>query len=856
MKKIISYILIITSLLFLQAQISSNVLALTVDNKNILYFNSYHSGYKWSDDIYNGIKSGLELEENNINLEVEYMDTQRNTSNEYIEALVEMYIYKYSNSSYDIIISSDDAAFNFLIEYGNQIFSDTPVVFCGINYYEDDMLDQNNNYTGVVEGYDIESTVNISLKLHPGVNKVYYITGESLTSKSILKEHEKVVSQFTDIEFVRIEGDNLYEIKTKIEELDENAIILYYIYFLDKDNNHYSYNEAIQEIEQISSLPIYGVWDFNLGYGINGGKLVSGYTQGKTAADMTLQIINGQNPNDISVIVADKTDYKFDNDMLIKFNIKLESLPLGSSIINLNNTSKKQVLILNSYSKGMKWTDDIEAGLKSVFTDKQDDIDFAYEFMNVKRNNDPLYIQNIYDFLIENINFNKYDAIVTTDDDASKFMSQYHNVLCADVPVFFCGVSNLDNVSNVNKETFSGIEETYDIQSTIDVAIKINNQINKIIVINDSSLTGLSNKINLENIIPLYSDQITFEFWEDVNMVDIQKDVKNLTKNTIILLMTFNKDKSFNSYTYDESISLISEDSAVPIYGVWDFYLGNGLLGGKLTNGFNQGEAAGQLLYNTLYDKDIPIASTKNTNLYMFDYQELEKFGISTSQLPQNSIIINEPDSLIDIYYKNRDMIRAFMLLITIILSLMIIVILLFKNNKIKKINIENEKQLASTDELTGIFNRRAGLDFLDKTIAKNPSENAILTICFIDIDNLKIVNDRNGHIEGDELIKIVTAIISSNIRKEDTFCRFGGDEFLIIFPATEKGTAESILDRIKNDLELFNNTKNKDYIITISGGFAEYNQNNTKTADELINEADKEMYKNKSIFKSSNNYI
>lgn len=167
---------------------------------------------------------------------------------------------------------------------------------------------------------------------------------------------------------------------------------------------------------------------------------------------------------------------------------------------------------------------------------------------------------------------------------------------------------------------------------------------------------------------------------------------------------------------------------------------------------------------------------------------------------------------------------------------------------------MENELEYYSKyDGLTGVFNRRAGMKNLREEIQKLKAEKSNLTICFIDIDGLKKVNDSLGHRYGDELITNTIKLIKSRIRKEDIICRMGGDEFLLIFPNFTEKEALEILQEVEDSISEFNLKKNKRYRISFSYGFAEYYWNDDMSIDELIGIADSKMYKIKNIKKHSN---
>lgn len=155
-------------------------------------------------------------------------------------------------------------------------------------------------------------------------------------------------------------------------------------------------------------------------------------------------------------------------------------------------------------------------------------------------------------------------------------------------------------------------------------------------------------------------------------------------------------------------------------------------------------------------------------------------------------------------------------------------------------------EKIAAFDHLTGVYNRGTGLAILEEKIRTADRENNLLTICFVDIDNLKQLNDNYGHLQGDNCIKSVINAIKSSIRQVDTICRLGGDEFLIIFPDCSQSDAKQILNRIETILE-HSQGKTKDYPkVTISYGLAEYNPLRGLSAEELIEYADTQMYTKK----------
>ncbi|BDU50811.1 sensor domain-containing diguanylate cyclase [Haliovirga abyssi] len=162
------------------------------------------------------------------------------------------------------------------------------------------------------------------------------------------------------------------------------------------------------------------------------------------------------------------------------------------------------------------------------------------------------------------------------------------------------------------------------------------------------------------------------------------------------------------------------------------------------------------------------------------------------------------------------------------------------------------EKQLeifANYDSLTGLFNRRIGLDILNQKMKEANRYKNDLSICFVDVNRLKYVNDNFGHSNGDILIQTVAEAIISVKRDSDILCRIGGDEFLIIFDKCNVKQAEFIWDRIKEKFEEY--SKDLKFEVTASHGIVEYEENTV--IDDFVKKADEKMYVEKEKNKLKN---
>ena len=147
-------------------------------------------------------------------------------------------------------------------------------------------------------------------------------------------------------------------------------------------------------------------------------------------------------------------------------------------------------------------------------------------------------------------------------------------------------------------------------------------------------------------------------------------------------------------------------------------------------------------------------------------------------------------------------------------------------------------------EERTGFLGPKFGEDFLAKEIEVCTRYKKNFSVGLLDIDFLKYINDHYGHVAGTKAIMTVAAAIKKCLRAADVVSRYGGDEFLIIFTDTAKEKAEIVMPRIKAEID--RRSEKNEFKIGVSYGLAEFDFTKKLTATELIEQADKELYRAK----------
>lgn len=322
--KIIKAFLCLISIHFASAYAQNHV--------DVLYINSYHNGYFWSDGIQEGITATLG-EKENIRLHIEYLDTKRRPEVMEEPLFADILERKYKDTPVKVIIVSDDNALIFIKRIRDEIFPEVPVVFCGTNNLDITSLKDFDKVTGVNESADMKETVELMLKLHPGTERILAITDCSETGAPLSAQIRRLASEMEKkVEIIPVDSVSFPELLSTLDSARQGTLVLYTFFFLDTEGRTFDYNEATYHIVKHSKVPIYST--FNVNPGIVGGKITSAFLQGETAARMALRIIGGEKPSDIPIQMHSPNKFIFDYPALLQFGIPLRLLPKENELLN------------------------------------------------------------------------------------------------------------------------------------------------------------------------------------------------------------------------------------------------------------------------------------------------------------------------------------------------------------------------------------------------------------------------------------------------------------------------------------------------------------------------------------------
>ncbi len=153
---------------------------------------------------------------------------------------------------------------------------------------------------------------------------------------------------------------------------------------------------------------------------------------------------------------------------------------------------------------------------------------------------------------------------------------------------------------------------------------------------------------------------------------------------------------------------------------------------------------------------------------------------------------------------------------------------------------------LSLKDDLTGLYNRRGFFTIGTERFKLADRERTKMFLLFMDLDDLKKINDTHGHHKGDQALVEIAGILKKTFRHSDVKGRMGGDEFALFPIGTDRNGMEKAISRLKKNIEDFNRKKGAPFHLSVSMGVSHYDPEHPSTIDELLVRADKIMYEEK----------
>ncbi len=304
--------------------------------QKVLILNSYHSGYRGSDDIAKGFRETLLKSLPQTEIQMEYLDSKNYSGSAFDAKIIDLLRFKYERRHFDLILSTDDYAFDVLEKHRESIFGATPVVFCGTNSFDPSRLKGKRDIIGIDERPSFKDTLDLIFRLHPKTKEVIAISDKSVTGRLNEEEFREAAAKLSDkARYTYLAGLHMDELIARVKKVEPDSVMVYFASFVEDSNGErLSSNDALRRVSDASPVPIYGGWEFSLGNGIVGGRLINLREHGAAAAVMAVSILKGTAVATTPSIAPSPNKYMFDYKEMKRFRIPESRLPKGSTLIN------------------------------------------------------------------------------------------------------------------------------------------------------------------------------------------------------------------------------------------------------------------------------------------------------------------------------------------------------------------------------------------------------------------------------------------------------------------------------------------------------------------------------------------
>jgi len=303
------------------------------DGKAVLVLNSYHWGFAWTNAQVDGIKAVLKESHLHPEIFLEHLDILRLPAPYDDRGFADYLGRRYRSQRFDLVITTDDAALSFAVSHHASLFPGTSVVFSDAAAFDASRIAPGIPITGVMERVDIPSTVQAAQRMRPRAAQVMVYANRADSGSGLDHARDALSALKTDIP-VRINHDlKLEEIIASAAALSPEDIVFVLASAHDAAGKWYSPAEVIERVGAASPAPLFDITSHRVQSGLTlGGKVEDGTEVGRSAAQMAVRILNGEDARRIPVQEAPVT-HIYNYGRMQRHGINESDLPAGSLVV-------------------------------------------------------------------------------------------------------------------------------------------------------------------------------------------------------------------------------------------------------------------------------------------------------------------------------------------------------------------------------------------------------------------------------------------------------------------------------------------------------------------------------------------
>jgi PAS domain S-box-containing protein len=313
----------------------------------------------------------------------------------------------------------------------------------------------------------------------------------------------------------------------------------------------------------------------------------------------------------------------------------------------------RRILILNEVGTSYPGISVINQGIQTALLNSPFHLEFYSEYMDTDLFPDPAVQQELRDFYIRKYRNHHLDVIIAVGPSPLKFMEETHERAFPGVPIVFClPIGDVPSDRPLDSD-FTGVKSDLAAAETLKIALRLDPGTEHVIAVGGVSAWDRHEQAVVKQQIEGVTGHPEITYMTDMAMPGLLERLKHLPSHTLVLLLSFGRDKEGNGYKSNETGPLVASAANAPVFSFYDVHLNHGEVGGYLSNLNEQGKVAGGMALKILQGarpQDIPRVSGVNT--YMFDWRAVKRWGLKESEIPAGSIVLNYQPTVWEAYKK------------------------------------------------------------------------------------------------------------------------------------------------------------------------------------------------------------
>ncbi|MGF1686903.1 EAL domain-containing protein [Photobacterium japonica] len=251
---------------------------------DVLVIQSYHRGMQWSDSLQTGLTQAIAPTD--LALHVNYMDSKRYQSPEFLAALVEIYRAKFEHECFRAIVAVDNHALWLLNQLADEI-GDTPVIFVGINHYSPEQHVRIRKVIGILDQTDPSDNIALALSAQPDLEHIYVIADHTTTGQALWADIEDFIATTPLTPTIhRVDQGRFSDVVAHMATVPANSAIVFASFFHDSQGNFLESGDFLTLLTAQAAAPVYASFSYMLEHGVVGGVMTSGYEKGFTVGQV------------------------------------------------------------------------------------------------------------------------------------------------------------------------------------------------------------------------------------------------------------------------------------------------------------------------------------------------------------------------------------------------------------------------------------------------------------------------------------------------------------------------------------------------------------------------------------------